>query len=231
MTATAPSVTPAAADAGGATPAPRAAPARSAGSRRPENTTVADGASGAERLAAPALALLLENRARFLAYLEKRVGGRDAAEEILQQAYLRGMDRGGGLRAEESAVAWFYRLLRNALADHWRRCDAERRTLAAYADEAAIASADDGALLEAVCGCVRGLVDTLKPELADVVRRVDLDGLPLRDYARRADITPNNAAVRLHRARQALRGQLRRTCAASSLAALRDCDCDCAKDL
>ena len=173
--------------------------------------------------------MLVDNRARFLAFLEKRVGGRDAAEEILQQAYLRGMDRGGGLRAGESAVAWFYRLLRNALADHWRRCDAERRALAAYADEA-VASVDDGALLEAVCGCVSGLVDTLKPELTDVVRRVDLEGVPLRGYALRAGITANNAAVRLHRARQALGRQLRRTCAASDLAALRDCDCDCAKD-
>jgi RNA polymerase sigma-70 factor (ECF subfamily) len=201
MTATARSAFPAAAEAADATPA---------------------------TLAAPALAVLVEHRARFLAFLEKRVGGRDAAEEILQQAYARGMDRGGGLRAGESAVAWFYRLLRNVLADHWRRSDSERRALAAYAAEAAAAPPDDGALLEAVCGCVTGLVDTLKPELANIIRRVDLDGAPLRDYAGRAGITANNAAVRLHRARQALGRQLRRTCAAGSIAALRDCYCDCA---
>jgi RNA polymerase sigma-70 factor (ECF subfamily) len=200
MTATARSAIPAAADPGGR-PAP---------------------------LAGPALAVLVEHRDRFLAFLEKRVGGRDAAEEILQQAYVRGMDHGGGLRAGESAVAWFYRLLRNVLADHWRRCDAERRALTAYADEAAIAAADDHALLEAVCGCVTGLIDTLKPELADIVRDIDLGGVPLRGYAARTGITANNAAVRLHRARQALGRQLRRACAADSVAALRDCDCDCA---
>jgi len=200
MTATAQSAFPAAADGGPATPAP---------------------------LAAPALAVLVEHRARFLAFLERRVGGRDTAEEILQQAYVRGMDRGGGLRAGESVVAWFYRLLRNVLADHWRRRDAERRAIAAYAGEATIAGADDGPLLEAVCGCVTGLVDTLKPELADIIRGVDLGGVPLRGYAARAGITANNAAVRLHRARQALGVQLRRTCAAGSIAALRDCDCDC----
>ena len=128
MTAIAPSVTPAAAEAADApTPIP-----------------------------ASVLAVLVDNRARFLAFLERRVGGRDAAEEILQQAYIRGMDRGGGLRAGESAVAWFYRLLRNVLADHWRHGDAERRALAAYAGEAALTAADDDALLEAVCGCVHG---------------------------------------------------------------------------
>jgi len=180
------------------------------------------------QLAAPALAVLVENRARFLAFLEKRVGARDAADEILQQAYLRGMARGGGLRSGESAVAWFYRLLRNELADHRRRCAAERRALAAYAGEAASGAEDDSGLLEAVCGCVTGLIATLKPELAQIVRGVDLDGVPLRAYAARAGITANNAAVRLHRARQALGRQIRRTCAAGNIAALRDCDCDCA---
>jgi len=185
--------------------------------------------SAPARLPARALAVLVENRVRFLAFLEKRVGARDAAEEILQQAYVRGMARGGGLRAGESVVAWFYRLLRNALADHRRRCDAERRALAAYAGETAATAPHDGALMEAVCGCVTGLVSTLKPELGDIIRGVDLDGVPLRAYAARAGITANNAAVRLHRARQALGRQLRRTCAAGSIAALRDCDCDCAE--
>jgi RNA polymerase sigma-70 factor (ECF subfamily) len=177
-------------------------------------------------ITAPVLAVLIDNRARFLAFLERRVGGRDAAEEILQQAYVRGMDRGGGLRAGESAVAWFYRLLRNVLADHWRHGDAERRALAAYAGEATLTAADDGALLEAVCGCVTGLVGTLKPELAAIIRGVDLEGVPLRAYAARGGISANNAAVRLHRARQALGRQIRRT--AGSIAALRDCTCDCA---
>jgi len=94
----------------------------------------------AERALPPAaLAVLVENRARFLAFLEKRVGGRDAAEEILQQAYVRGMDRGGGLRAGESAIAWFYQLLRNVLADHWRHGDVERRAWEAIAGAKIIA--------------------------------------------------------------------------------------------
>jgi RNA polymerase sigma-70 factor, ECF subfamily len=206
MTAIAPSVLPAAADRG------------------------SGGEPASAPLAASALATLVQHRARFLAFLERRVGGRDAAEEILQQAYLRGMDRGGGLRTGESAVAWFYRLLRNVLADHWRRGDAERRALAAYAGEAETKAGDDGALLEAVCGCVTGLVDTLKPELATAIREVDLGGVPLRTYAARVGITANNGAVRLHRARQALGRQLRRTCAAGNIAALRDCDCDCMSD-
>src|SRR5436190_15792248 len=208
--------------------APSASPVAAGPADDPTRTPAAPAPRAPMPIPAPVLTVLVDNRARFLAFLEKRVGGRDAAEEILQQAYVRGMDRGGGLRAGESAVAWFYRLLRNALADHRRRCDAERRTLTAYAGEAAAVAGDDAGLLEAVCGCVTGLVATLKPELAEIIRRVDLDGAPLRGYAARAGIAANNAAVRLHRARQALGRQIRRTSAAGSVAALRDCDCDCA---
>src|SRR5262245_7903349 len=88
--------------------------------------------SPAAECAAPAaspavLRVLVENHARFLAFLERRVGGRDAAEEILQDAFVRGLARGGSLRDDESALAWFYRVLRNAIVDHHRHADAERR--------------------------------------------------------------------------------------------------------
>jgi DNA-directed RNA polymerase specialized sigma24 family protein len=36
----------------------------------------------------------------------------------LQSAFARGIEKGGALRAEEGIVAWFYRLLRNAIIDY-----------------------------------------------------------------------------------------------------------------
>src|SRR5688572_13291583 len=78
---------------------------------------------------------LVDSHRQFLAFLERRVGSRAAAEDILQDAFVRGMRTVDGLRDEESAVAWFYRLLRNALADYYRRCQAERRALERVAAE------------------------------------------------------------------------------------------------
>ena len=61
------------------------------------------------------LRLLLDNHARFLGFLERRVGSRDEAEDILQEAFVRSIGRTDSLRSPESATAWFYRVLRNAL--------------------------------------------------------------------------------------------------------------------
>lgn len=78
-------------------------------------------------LSPAALDALVANRRRFLEFVTARGRTRADAEEILQDAFLRGLEPGDALRDDESAVAWFYRLLRNALVDHYRRRDAERR--------------------------------------------------------------------------------------------------------
>lgn len=173
------------------------------------------------------LKLLVENHARFLAFLERRVGSREVAEEILQEAFVRGIDRGGSLRAGESATAWFYRLLRNALVDHFRRRGAERRALDALAEEPEpVEAAPDAELLGTVCACVGSLVGTLKESYAEALRRVDLEGASVQSYASEAGITPNNAGVRLHRAREALRKQVMQSCGTCATHGCLDCHCD-----
>jgi RNA polymerase sigma-70 factor (ECF subfamily) len=172
------------------------------------------------------LRLLLDNHARFLGFLERRVGSRDEAEDILQEAFVRTIGRTGELRTAESATAWFYRVLRNALIDHHRREGTRARAflqLAAEAEEGTLAPDDE---LEAVaCACISALVDTLKPEYGMALRRVELDGLSVRGFAEEAGITPGNAGVRLHRAREALRRQLARSCGTCLTHGCLDCRC------
>lgn len=84
--------------------------------------------------ASPAVvAALVENHRRFLSFVQKRVGNRDEAEQILQGALAKGLARAGEIRDEERTVAWFYRILRNAIVDHWRARDAEMRAAEALA--------------------------------------------------------------------------------------------------
>jgi RNA polymerase sigma-70 factor (ECF subfamily) len=75
------------------------------------------------------------------------------------------------------------------------------------------------------CACITALVNTLKPEYGTVLRRVDLDGLSVRGFAEEAGITPGNAGVRLHRAREALRRQLARSCGTCLTHGCLDCRC------
>jgi RNA polymerase sigma factor (sigma-70 family) len=171
-----------------------------------------------------ALATLVENQRTFLRFLEKRVGDRATAEDLLQEAFARAVTAIEGLRDEESAVAWFYRMLRNAVIDHYRRTGRSRRALEAFARELdeVVPSTE---VHDQVCACIGRLASTLKPEYAEVLRDVEVAGQPLKDYAESHGITTNNATVRVHRARQALRKQVAAACGVCAVHGCVDCRC------
>jgi len=172
---------------------------------------------------AEVLARLVASHRDFLAFLQPRLPSRTVAEEILQAAFVRTIERGGAIRETESAVAWFYRLLRNSLIDYHRRGAAERRALERQPADAEVASAED--LRNVVCACMSTLLPNLKAEYAEVIRRVDLEETPIATVAAQLDITTNNATVRLHRARQALKRQLERSCGTCATHGCLDCTC------
>jgi len=182
--------------------------------------------SPARRDSPEVVKILVENHRKFLAFLERRVGSREVAEDILQDAFVRGIASTAQLRDENSVVAWFYRSLRNAIVDHWRRRAAEQRAIdhaGRLADDSVPAVDDE--LMATVCACAGSLLDTLNPSYADAMRRVDLGGMSVASYAAEAGITANNASVRLFRGRQALLRQLRRCCGTCADHGCLDCSC------
>lgn len=174
--------------------------------------------------------LLVDNHREFLRFLERRVGSRAVAEDILQDAFARGLDKLGSLRNDESAVAWFYRTLRNAVIDHHRRHATSARALSAFADELAGAAEPTDETRGAVCQCVARLAETLKPEYADALQRIELQGASVKAFAEERGISSNNAAVRIFRAREALRKQVAASCGTCAEHGCLDCTCAVAKE-
>jgi RNA polymerase sigma factor (sigma-70 family) len=171
---------------------------------------------------------LVANHRDFLLFLERRVGNRAEAEDILQNAFVKGVEQAGAVRNDESVVAWFYRMLRNAVVDHYRRRGAAGRAFDALARELEGANEPSREIVETACACVRTLADTLKPEYRDAIRRIDIDGISVQNYAAEVGIEPNNAAVRVHRAREALRKRVRASCGTCADHGCLDCTCETA---
>lgn len=170
------------------------------------------------------LEVLVENHRAFLRFLERRVGSKETAEDLLQDAFGRAVTHLTTLRDGESAVAWFYRLLRNAVIDHYRRRAtrvAALESLAAELDE----TTPPPEIAGEICACVSRLAGTLKPEYADALRQIDVQGQAVKDYAVRHGLTAANAGVRVFRARKALRAQVLASCGTCADHGCLDCSC------
>jgi RNA polymerase sigma factor (sigma-70 family) len=174
----------------------------------------------------PILDELVRQRDAFVRFVRPKVESEAAAEEVVQAAFLRGVEHAHDLRDGESATAWFYRILRNAIVDHYRRRDAAGRALERLAIEMPETLGDAPLDEQAkVCGCVRALAATLKPEYASFLEQIDVLGKTVSEAAADAGITPNNAAVRLHRARQSLKKRVEETCRTCAEHGCVDCTC------
>ena len=172
-----------------------------------------------------AIAGLIDHRRQFLRFVENRVNSHAVAEDIIQAAYIRAMEKASTLNKNESAVAWFYRILRNAVIDHYRHRAAEDRALEQWAKDLITETQPDATTQQIVCQCIDNVLSTLKPSYSEIIREVDLAESSIDSFAKKAGITAANASVRAHRARQALKKQLIQTCRTCAKHGCTDCTC------
>lgn len=164
-------------------------------------------------------------RERFAAHLRSRGWSPADAEDLFGEALLRGMEKSGKLKSDDSAEAWFWQLANRLAIDEARR--RSRLPLLKPLDSVAPERLSAPAPLEEdVCSCSLHYLKELPESSREILKSVDCEDESVKDYARRAQISPNNASVRLFRARKALREKLFDACNTTSAAECMSCDCD-----
>jgi RNA polymerase sigma-70 factor (ECF subfamily) len=163
------------------------------------------------------------HHAKFLTFLAARVEDKTAAEDILQSAYLKAVEHGSEIRDDESTVAWFYRILRNAITDQYRRKAARTSAHEAFAAETPISY--EAEVTQTACACIGDVIHDLKNEYRTAIEQVDLGGMTVEAFAQSQQTSANNASVRLHRARKAVAKKLTTVCGACAEHKCLDCTC------
>jgi RNA polymerase sigma factor (sigma-70 family) len=171
------------------------------------------------------IATLLENHRAFLRYLERRVGDRALAEDILQDAFAKVVARPEQAPDDAAIVPWFYRTLRNAAIDQFRRRGAADRALEAFARELDTQEMATTDMYAEICACVSRLATTLKPEYAEALEAIEVGGTSVKTFAEQKGLSPNNAAVRVFRAREALKKRVTESCGTCAEHGCVNCTC------
>lgn len=179
-----------------------------------------------EKAGNPVAQLFLDRRQAFLNFVRSSVHDLDDAEEILQRASLKIISGADGLRDAESAEAWIYRILRNEIADYFRRRAVQSRRITDVSPEFLSESLPSNTSRESkLCPCAIEELPNLHPNYVDALQSVDMNGDAIAALAERQGITVNSATVRLHRARKSLRSRLETRCGTCAGAGCFDCRC------
>ena len=172
---------------------------------------------------------LVENESAFRAFLRKRVSDEAVVEDLFQQSLLRAVERHHSVNNQESVVAWFYRILRNAVIDYYRSRASRESREQIFEKESEVLTEREAPppddVKAAICACLDDVVNTLRPGYRELIRRIDLGDESTADVAKALQISSGNAAVRLHRARQALRDSLEKVCGVCTKHGCLNCTC------
>lgn len=160
---------------------------------------------------------------RFLS----RLVGRDEAEDVAQEVFLK-VDRGlEGYRGDAALGTWIFAIARNAALDRLRarrpwdrsagepgaRCDDEAAADAGSDLPDEQACVERRAIAQEMNRCIRGRVETLPESYRSVLTLSELAGMTNAEIASALGITEGAVKIRLHRARAALRKDLGSYCA------------------
>jgi RNA polymerase sigma-70 factor (ECF subfamily) len=152
--------------------------------------------------------LVTKYRDRYARYAARLLGSADAAEDAVQDAFVRAYDQLAQCRDPDNFVGWFFLILRN-------RCFAERRRskdTAPLEAAGAVAAAERPDVPVEMAERRRALQHALlelTPEQREVFVLKHVEGLSYGEIAERLNTSVPSLKMRMHRAYDRLREQLR----------------------
>ena len=144
-------------------------------------------------------------------FIRRRISDEDAAEDVLQDVFLKIHQHMETLKDVRELEGWIYQITRNAIIDAYR---SRRPTTPLDAEEVLDLSEElpDDDVVSELLPCVRAMVRSL-PELdRQALVLTDYQGLTQRELAERLGLSFSGAKSRVQRAREKLKQQLLKCC-------------------
>lgn len=173
--------------------------------------------SEATRIVAEALTA---HQARFRTFVVKRTS-RENADDVMQAAALRALEGAESLQDPSRALPWLYRIHKNALVDAGRKSASSSRLIEPGVEPSDLSTEVE----EELCRCGAYQARRLRREYAQILDLVDMKGHTISETADVLGISTNNANVRLHRARAALRRKMLEHCGVTQASDCNTCRC------
>lgn len=144
-------------------------------------------------------------------FIRRRVSDDHAADDLLQETFLRIHSNLGTLRDSDRLAAWVYQIARNVVRDHHRKATT---SIVALGDTDPASVGDDHPNSPRCSGAdwLDEMIGTLPDGYREAVKLAEMEGLTQQEVAHQFGITLSGAKSRVQRGRAKLREALNECC-------------------
>ncbi len=146
----------------------------------------------------------------LLSWLKRQLSDHAAAEDALQDVFIKALRQGRRFCEVENARAWLFEVTRNTAADQSRR----QREMVELPDNLA-SNVEFTPAIDSLASCLPRVLTELSAPDRDAITCCDLQGMSQQDYALRIGLSLPAAKSRVQRARKRLKAQLASACQVS----------------
>jgi len=147
----------------------------------------------------------------LLNYIDKRVGNRFDAEDILQETYLKIYKSIEQIEDETKLKSWIYKITRNTIIDYYRT----RRESSIDIDQLMIAIPEDDSEInmnDEIASCLGQIMFDLSARDKEIIELHNLNGMKHKEISDKLDISLSSSKMRLKRAKVKLKDILVECC-------------------
>lgn len=144
-------------------------------------------------------------------FLRHRTGDDAAAEDLLQEVFLRALRQKNGLCGIDKPRAWLFHTARNLLIDRMRLTKEQVE----LPDDLACAAEEAPPPVDSLTQCLPRVLAELSAQDREAITLCDLEGMTQQDYARRIGLSLPAAKSRVQRARARLKARMSEACQVS----------------
>ena len=148
-------------------------------------------------------------------YLERLVGDRATADDLLQETLLKIARSLPEFEGRSSVKTWAFTIATRVANDHFRRPHSKARMVEIDDTDIPLvhdAEIDQRLVIDEMNSCVRGVIDSLPEDYRTALVLHDLEGQTAAQVADIVGCTIATAKIRIHRARRRLRDALDSEC-------------------